>query len=269
MSSQHLRTLVALLVCVASLCGSAIANTISVNAVDTEQIGSFGSDVQISAAPFGSAGPDQVVGSASTVLIGGANGDVEDWAFYNTSSYEVPQIDDGFGGLTNRPGNELQAGDPDAVFAPFTSASGSGISDITVMPEADFGGNNDIQFNGQGVGTVRATDLVGVIDVSAYPAGTIYFIHGGNGGDTIEITLEGVTSSITSNGQGTLVTAFDFSNLTDGILEFAYAGSDRDGSPGSRTRFQGIAINAVPEPSAGVLLGLASIVGVARRQIRG
>lgn len=132
---------------------------------------------------------------------------------------------------------------------------------------------------------VRAGDLSGEIDLSAYSSGTITFIYGTFVNDA-EITANlsdgtsdllgtdlsgGVfnTSSFTGTNTGTMYTSYDF-DTSGGFDTFSYSATNAD-FDGSRARVLGIVMTdlvAVPEPSSTGLLGIAASFLLFRKKRR-
>ena len=210
-----------------------------------------------------------VVGNAATVNFAtpGGGGAVEDFLFIN---------------------NVVVSDTAGTPFNVFTQAPSSSISTPTVGTDNTIGrgGNfgiiiaNGTTFDNTGANTsAPAADIQGTIDLSAYSTGTVYFIHGSFEDFTrINVTLTGSTDPdvlatsgnigvVDSNPEsnageftesntdflgsqtGFAVSAFEF-DTAGGFttLDFEALNSDLDGS---RARFAGIVIDAVPVPEPG------------------
>ncbi|WP_018969346.1 PEP-CTERM sorting domain-containing protein [Rubritalea marina] len=116
--------------------------------------------------------------------------------------------------------------------------------------------------------------VTGEVDVSSFTSGSVYFFFGtfqdaarvtatlsGSGGPDIVIAGDDLTTT------GYAMTQFDFD--TSGgydTLSFEYLNDDNDATPGSRARFSGLVITAVPEPTSASLLSIGMTTLLIRRR---
>ena len=158
-----------------------------------------------------------------------------------------------------------------------TSTPGAGI---------DFSGGDPKDHNPTGVAGAantfaRVVAADGTIDISGLATGQIYFPVGSfNNGWTLDLTMTGagqpdlmagdaIANGVLGNNNVGWIEEFTFTNEGQyDTITYQWRHNDLDGSPGSRARFMGVILDgrAIPEPSTGILFGLAGLGLILRRR---
>ena len=127
----------------------------------------------------------------------------------------------------------------------------------------------------------RVVAADGTIDISGLASGQIYFPVGSfNNGWSLDLTMTGagqpdliagdsIANGVIGNNNIGWIEEFAFTNEGQyDTISYEWRHNDLDGSPGSRARFMGVVLDGtlIPEPSTGMLFGLAGLGLVLRRR---
>lgn len=193
---------------------------------------------------------DSIASSPSAVVPIG-DGTVEDYAFYNASDAYAEGSANIISGYTSS--SSPSVGNHSSLN--LTTATSTFTSDTGAT----------------------AASVTGSIDLSSFTSGTVYIFFGSFGNQTVTLDASlsgtglmditqstGVVTGAANGSRDRYAVAVDFvADSGYDTLSYSYSHNDSDGS---RSRFYGVAVDAIPEPSSTSLFGLGALAMVLRRR---